>query len=256
MGRFLGGVSWEARAARSVGRSMRRRPLSWIRFGLLPLLAAAAAGCGGDAPKTEPSSAQGAPAATGPLARWRRSTEPGVWGRPVVIEALRDCRVRLAFRLRDAGAPDRIENRRDVRLGAGDAMKISLKVERTKPAYSAAPPETDRVAERSNVTTHLFHTQIDTEADMVRSDPVWTKETNPWVRVERTEPPPDSLDFPDGEVALAAIGVADGVAPAESDVLRLDLSTSPPRLVGGSPAPPGAARHVTAFVVSVLPAND
>lgn len=235
---------------------MRRMPLSGTALGLLPLLAAAATGCGGDAPKTEPSSAKGAPAAAGPLARWRRSTEPGAWGRPVVIEALRDCRVRMGFRLRDAGTPDRIENQRDLRLGAGDAMKISVRIERSKPAFSAAPPEADRNAGRSNVTTHLFHTQIDTETDMVRSDPVWTSEANPWVRTERTEPPPDALDFPDGEVALAAIGVADGVAPAASETLRLDLSASPPRLVGGPPAPAGAARHVTAFVVSVLPPGD
>src|SRR5262245_48267042 len=125
MGRF----SREARAGRSVGRAMRRATLGRIAVGLLPLLAAAATGCGGDAPKTEPSPAPPAPAATGPLARWRRSTESGGSGRPVVIEALREFRVRTGFRLRDAGAPDRMENRRELRLGAGDAMKIVVRIE-------------------------------------------------------------------------------------------------------------------------------
>jgi hypothetical protein len=229
-----------------------RRPLA----GLVAALLALVAGCGGEPGRTE-TPARGEAAGAGPLARWRRASEPGVWGRPVVIEALRDCRVRLAFRLRDGGKEDRLENRRDVALGAGDSMRIACKADRSIPAYLPAPPEADRAAGRSHLTTHLIHTQIDDEPAMVRSDPVWTTETSPWVGIEKTEPPPGSLDFPAGEVALIAVGVADGAGPSPAGAaIRLDLAVSPPRLVGGPPPPPGGARYLTAFVVSVLPPGD
>ena len=231
-----------------------RRTVLWV---VLFAPASTLVSCGRDEAETKVVSARGDATPSplgGPLARWRRGSEPGPWGRPLVIEALRDCRVRMAYRLRDAGVPDRLENRRDVTLAAGDSVRISWRIESSKPAYLPAPPEVDRAAGRVHLLTHSFQTAIDDEPTTVRSDPVWSRDETPWVRIERTEPPPGALDFPEGEVALAAVGVAD-VDPAtpEADRPRLDLAASPPRWVGGAPASPGAARHVSALVISIAP---
>ena len=90
----------------------RRRPpvaldLAALALGLL------AAGCGQDAPPATP------PLDAGPAARWRRAVDAGGEGLSVVVEAVRPCRLTIAWRIEAA-----VEGRRSVDLSPGDTYDI------------------------------------------------------------------------------------------------------------------------------------
>src|SRR5436190_15325611 len=91
------GTVREAGAGRAVSRTMRTSSRRAPLVVLAACVAALGSGCGGDAPETKPAPARGSPTDAGPLARWRRASEPGPFVKPVLIEALRDCRVRTSF---------------------------------------------------------------------------------------------------------------------------------------------------------------
>src|SRR5881394_1741935 len=99
MGRSPLEAGGEALRASAVSRTMRPRAriagLAALLAALLPGVATGPVGCGRDTTKTGTPSPRAESAQSGPLARWRRGSEPTASGRPVVIEAERDCRVRL-----------------------------------------------------------------------------------------------------------------------------------------------------------------
>ena len=216
-------------------RRSRRLPVA-LAFVAMAL---AAAGCGQDAPTSIP------PSDAGPAARWRRAVDARGEGLSVVVEAVKPCRVTLAWRLETG-----VEGRQVLDLSPGDATRIVAAADAMKTPPGLPPPEADRTRGRTQPVGFLLRYSVDEGPEQARRDIVWTRDREPWTRIASAEVPPTWLDLPAGvEVPMVAVAVSDR---PDSAGLRLDLAT-PPRIY--SPHPPSRedVMHVASLYLEVDP---